>query len=210
MNINSNELKSQLLNRIQQEAASGNMNEVSRLSSLVTRLQKVMVSESEIQVELLKLREQIVPPVSAQPIPFPKEVDESARKGRRPVSCLEITLDWRANGHAMESEVIKDPIAAESLVQLVRRLSQVFGNRVFEVGATMNQGRRAFISANPERDYVNPTNGDHYSFHNIPGTSYSIFTNTSTEQKAEDVRTLLTKLGMPPQSFVIKIVPRAA
>lgn len=218
MKLKLESLQASILRKISDAAQEGKIDEITRLSALATRTKELAVAHGRLEEDvraisiLVSEADENGAAVAKQSVTPHQDVllsMASARRGRREVSCIEVIIDWSKNGQPYGIETIRTPFASESLVQLIRRLYEVYGQRAVEVASGIQVNRGPMISQNPDRDYANQSNGEKYSFHLIPGTRYSVLTHSSTDQKVNDVQHLLRELSLVPGSYSVKKVTRS-
>lgn len=66
------------------------------------------------------------------------------------------------------------------------------------------------VSEHPDTDpnFINQVNGVPYAYKPIPGTKLFLLTNTSTQEKKEDLELFLTFAGVPLSAFEVEVIDK--
>ena len=111
---------------------------------------------------------------------------------------LRVIIHWSVLGVSGPDESISEPKAALTHAVFVSRLIAKFGRDMSDKLQRIAVARFYPLSANPAQDFINQNTGDTYSYKPVPGTLLSVFTNTSTNEKRQDILSLCSRLGFPP------------
>ena len=115
---------------------------------------------------------------------------------------LKIEINWSVLGFSDPDEIICEPKAALTHAKFVRRLLEQFGGEMRDKLQRIPVARSYPLSANPEKDFFNHSGGKSYSYKPVSGSLF-LFTNTSTQEKLNDIHTLCQRLGFAPGSVVV-------
>ena len=111
---------------------------------------------------------------------------------------LSVMVRWSLLGIDSPDETIcEEKSAALTHAAFIGRLIAKFGPEMSEKLQQMRVARRYMLSADPETDFVNPKTGETFSYKPVPGTALSVFTNSTTEEKRDNILALCTNLGFP-------------
>jgi hypothetical protein len=213
MKADISQLQAEILQLLSRAVADSRIDEITRLSSMVSRTKDLAVAADRIFTEVQNIRTQLLPMAAKAATPPNGHSIKPAKaeplwEGRRDVSTLEVRINWSANGQPYGTETIREHFASETLMKLMQRLTAVLGVKALDVASKLIVNRGPFVSRNPEVDYRNKATGALYFSHEIPGTEYRVLTHSATDQKVEDVKQLLQQLGMVPGSYSVKKIPR--
>ena len=111
---------------------------------------------------------------------------------------LRVIIHWLVLGICAPDETICEPKAGATHAAFLGRLIEVFGQDMIDKLQKTPVARRYPLSAEPERDFINPKAQKPFAYKPVPGSSLAVFTNSSTPEKAADIRDLCEKLGFPP------------
>jgi hypothetical protein len=131
-----------------------------------------------------------------------------AEQTKEPQTRLRITINWRAAGQNRPDQVIDDPQAATSLVTYIKTLVEIFGPSVLPRLQEIRVLKNALVSQSPQRDFINPKQGEPYSHHRIGNTGWFVNTNTSTEHKKEQIDEIRKLLRLPLGAVHVEIVKK--
>lgn len=120
-----------------------------------------------------------------------------------------ITIHWRLAGHDLEDETIDEGKGADTLAHYLERLVAVLGGDILPVIQRIRMGGSGLVSQSPHSDFVNPATGELYGFKNIGGTTWFVKTQSSTNQKDEQIHQIKTLLGLPSQAIETDIIASA-
>jgi hypothetical protein len=133
-----------------------------------------------------------------------------AEQSKEPQTRLRITINWHATGHERQDQLIDEPQAAASLATYIKTLVEVFGPSVLPRIQEIRVLKNALVSEWPQRDFMNPKQGEPYSHHPIGSTGWFVNTNTSTEHKAEQISEIRKLLRLPLGAVHVEIVKKQA
>ena len=131
-----------------------------------------------------------------------------AEQTKEPQTRLRITINWRAAGQNRPEQVIDAPQAAASLVIYINMLVEVFGPSVLPRLQEIRVLKNVLVSQSPQRDFMNPKQGETYSHHRIGNTGWFVNTNTSTDHKKEQIDEIRKLLGLSFGSVRVEIVKK--
>lgn len=208
MNLEILPLQEKILKRLSIAATEGKIDEVTRLSAMAAKTKELQTAAERIQADLARMQQAM-----ADPAPKPTEPDlddliEGLTAGRSANSTVEVTIDWSKNGQPFGVEKISENLGSATMAKLMERLTKVLGNRVLDVASKIRVSRGPMISKDPQREYWNTSGKKPYGHRPINGTGYSVLTGTETQQKVDDVTTLLRALSLVPGSYTVKKVTR--
>jgi len=149
-------------------------------------------------------------PLSNEAMPPSYSFTRSRAPQKQEQTRLKVTVRWSALGKALSDEILMDRFAnitqAELLGKLVLHLGQTVLHQLKEFSKT--QGGRMHISENPKRDpnFINQANDTVYAHKPIPGTNLFLLTNTSTEEKKEDLDLFLNFARLPREAVSVEII----
>ena len=134
---------------------------------------------------------------------LPLEEDGGALRGR---SKLRIRVYWSRLGKALPDEEIYEKKATTTIAAFVGRLIRVFGESMAERLCRVPVSRCYPLSANPAVDFLNPAQGEPFAHASVPGsTGLYVFTNTSNQEKRDDLRRLVRLLDFPAGSVEVEL-----
>jgi hypothetical protein len=131
-----------------------------------------------------------------------------AEQTKEPQTRLRITINWRVAGQNRSEQIIDAPQAAASMVTYIKTLVEVFGPGVLPRLQAIRVLKNALVSQSPQRDFMNPKQGEPYSHHRIGNTGWFVNTNTSTDHKKEQIDEIRKLLGLPLGAVRIEIVKK--
>ncbi len=208
MNLEIIPLQEEILKRLSIAATEGKFEEIARLSAMVAKTKELQTAAERIQVDLTTMQTAMVDP---QPKILDAELDEilEGLGGRRSANTtIEVTIDWSKNGQPFGVEAISENLGSATMAKVMERLTKVLGSRVLEIASKIRVKRGPMISKDPQRDYWNATGRKPYGHRPINGTGYFVLTGTESQQKVDDVTTLLRSLSLVPGSFTVKKITR--
>ena len=111
---------------------------------------------------------------------------------------LRVIIHWSILGvRTTPDESICEPTDALTHATFVGRLIAQFGPDMNAKLQRIAVARSYPLSANPDRDFINPKTKETYAYKPVPGTLLSVFTNTSNGDKHRDILALCERLGFP-------------
>ncbi|MCX6838046.1 MAG: hypothetical protein NTX35_09580 [Verrucomicrobia bacterium] len=131
-----------------------------------------------------------------------------AEQTKEPQTRLRISINWRAANQNRTEQIIDAPQAAASLVTYIKTLVEVFGSGVLPRLQAIRVLKNALVSQSPQRDFMNPKQGEPYSHHRIGNTGWFVNTNTSTDHKKDQIDEIRKLLGLPLGSVRVEIVKK--
>jgi hypothetical protein len=134
----------------------------------------------------------------------PRERNDAGRRGR---SRLRIRVHWSQMDKAGNDEEFCESDAAETVLRFVERLIRVFGNEMAEK-LTRIQVIRYPLSDNPTVAFLNARQGKAHAHTLVPGTAgLYLCTISSNLEKRERILLMVDRLGLPPGSVEIEVIP---
>jgi hypothetical protein len=127
----------------------------------------------------------------------PDPPEEPNTPGPNTHGNLRVIIHWSVLGISAPDESICEPKAGATHAAFLGRLIAEFGQGISEKLQWIPVARRYLLSENPEQDFVNRKTGKAFGYKPVPGTSLSVFTNSSTSEKRDDILALCTSLGLP-------------
>ena len=108
----------------------------------------------------------------------------------------------------MPDEEICKTKATTTMAEFLGRLIRVFGEPMANRPARIRFVRGKYLlSTNPAVDSLNPRKGKPFGHKQIPpDTEFYVFTNTETEEKRDDLRSLVQLLEFPPDGDEISLI----
>lgn len=131
-----------------------------------------------------------------------------AEQTKEPQTRLRISINWRVAGQNRTEQIIDAPQAAASMVTYIKTLVEVFGPGVLPRLQAIRVLKNTLVSQSPERDFMNPKQGEPYSHHRIGNTGWFVNTNTSTDHKKEQIDEIRKLLGLPLGAVRVEIVKK--
>ena len=187
----------QLLKKIEDAARTGQVDEIERLTGILTRAKDVArrkeaaLREERTLAELMQSRNgSVAPSFSASP--------GSIRRGARGGLVVEVTLPKEGRIRIEEST------GAETLTALVQRLVGEFGPEVLLKLQGIRTARGPLVSKQPKIDFLNPRRNQVYASHRVPESEHHVITHSSTAEKVEHIHRVFRALGIQPQSYRIE------
>ncbi len=118
---------------------------------------------------------------------------------------LRVVIHCSMLGENDHDEIIQERKDALTHAKFIGRLIEVFGPTMSEKlqQIPVARGNSFSLTANPERDFINPAQGTIFSHKLVPGTSLYLFTNTDKGRKAKDIINLASRLGFPDGSIEV-------
>jgi len=118
---------------------------------------------------------------------------------------LRVVIHWSLLGQNEnnDTEIIQEETDGSTHAKLIERLIEVFGPTLSEKlqQIPVARGDAFSLSANPERDFINPRRGTIYGHKPVLGTHLFLFTHTDKDRKVRDILQLVRRLGFPPGSI---------
>ena len=121
-----------------------------------------------------------------------KTPSASTKKGK--ATILRVTLDWSASGRAGGQEVIKEQMAVSTFVKTLAKIAKQVGNDEFSQLRELRVNRGMLLSPKPTR------------YHKREVAGYHVLTCNSTSEKAEILRKVIEKLGIPEGFLGVEVV----
>lgn len=115
---------------------------------------------------------------------------------------MSVVIRWDLVGKGAP-ESIRAATAAATLVRVIQRLHLVYGAGTLEKIEKFRVSRGPLVSRNPGQDFLNHSTMETYGNHQISGTEYFVLTHSSTDQKIQDLKELVTYLKLPSPLFEI-------
>ena len=131
-----------------------------------------------------------------------------AEQTKEPQTRLRITIDWRVAGQNRSEQIIDAPQAAASMVSYIETLVEVFGPSILPRLQEIRVLKNVLVSQSPQRDFMNPKQGEPYSHHRIGNTGWFVNTNTSTGHKKEQIDEIRRLLRLPHGAVHVEIVKK--
>ncbi|MDR0534710.1 MAG: hypothetical protein LBH01_12235 [Verrucomicrobiales bacterium] len=200
--MNLEQLERLLLTKITDAAQQADLDRIKRLSSLSSELKEI----KELQINLISRVDHLASSVQDEalqlaPVYTPTSIDYPLEKG------IIITIHWEKLGIKKHSEVINERLDSKTLAYFYQRLREELGLEVLEKASRFRVSRGLIISTNPNTDYAYQDKAGHskvYANHKINGTAYHVLTNTTSDQKINDLKNLIRFLSLPFGSIEIK------
>lgn len=118
---------------------------------------------------------------------------------------LNIIIHWSLLEKALPDEEVCEENSAATVVKFVEKLilhcGKYIENRLTEVPVI----RRYPLSRNPSVDFLNSKTGQAYPHALISGTELYICTQSSNNEKVEDLKKLILALDFPPESIEVSL-----
>lgn len=125
---------------------------------------------------------------------------------RAPASRLRIVVHWsRVFGELCPDQVFAGRNGGENQARFIGSLISQFPH-LAERLKVMPVSRAHPLSDNPKRDFVNQTTQEVFPHRLVPDTQLYLFTNTSNEEKRNDILNLVERLGIDG-SVEVTIIP---
>lgn len=190
---------------------------VTRLSTLLTRLQLLQKRATELEGEILEIESTIkglngkTAPQKVAPLaPQSGHADEDSEDfGRAGPQTLRIEIDWKANGKTHEKEIILLPKAGDAVVKFLSRVIEELGQDALQKLSRVKINRGLLLSKTPATDFLNQAQGKVYAHKRLRGTDYYVLTHSQTSQKMDDINRICRVLGFVPGSVQVRTVSRA-
>ena len=120
-------------------------------------------------------------------------------------SPLVVEIDFPALGLKRDVEVISEPRASDTMRKVLESLVSAMGPDVLKKVATMRDGRRPLVSANPDRDFRVGDSDKTYQHQPIGKTGFFVLTNTDSLQKVKDLKEVAGTLGLSSSQFRVRV-----
>jgi hypothetical protein len=117
---------------------------------------------------------------------------------------IRLILDWNKLGIKFPIETIDERIDSKTLAAFFTSIDRKLGKESLEKLTHLQIRRGPFLSKNPQADYFNSSTGTIYGHNKVDGTSYYVLTNTSHNEKVEDLGRLATYLNWPQEFMTIE------
>ncbi len=190
---------------------------VTRLSTLLTRLQLLQKRATELDGEISEIESTIKGLNGKTTLQNVAEIaprliradDDSDDFGRAGPQTLRIEIDWKANGRTHEKELILLPKAGDGVVKFLSRVVEEFGQDALQKLSRVKINRGLLLSKTPGTDFLNQAQGKVYAHKRLRGTDYYVLTHSQTTQKMDDINRICRVLGFVPGSVQVRTVSRA-
>ena len=153
---------------MQRHLSKSEFESVTRLSTLLARLQLLQKRAFELDGEITEI-ESTVKGLSgmnatqriAEIAPVVGHSNgDSPSEGRVRPQTLRIEIDWRANGKDREREIIFGPKAADCMTKFFRRVVDEFGEDALQKLRRIQVNRGPLLSEKPQTDFLNQAQGN--------------------------------------------------
>lgn len=118
----------------------------------------------------------------------------SPSTGRAKATILKVTLDWSAVGKTGGQETIEDPKAVSTFVKTLAKIAKQVGNEKFPKLGELRVNRGMLLS--PHRT----------NYHRKEVAGSYVLDYNSTNEKAEILRKVVEKLGIPRKFLCVEVV----
>ena len=115
--------------------------------------------------------------------------------GRSGKTRIKVSIQWDIGGKKLPTEVIEEVTAAGTLAKVIERLTNVYGQSVLDRLSTLKVGRGPLVTRKPNREY---------QYKRVMG--YFVLTHSSTPEKCEIMRKLLSHLSLPAELFKVETI----
>lgn len=122
-------------------------------------------------------------------------------------SKIRIQVRWSLLDKASPDEGFGTSDSGETMANFLGALIRAFGDSMAELLSRLPVSRNHPLSTNPRMDFLNPVQGKPYAHKLVPGTGLYVFTNTSNQEKRDNIRELVKQLGFPAESVEVSIIP---
>lgn len=119
-------------------------------------------------------------------------------------SPLVVEIDFPALGFTRGAEVISEPRPSDTIRKVMEALVSAMGPDALKKIATMRDGRRPLVSANPDRDFRVGDSDKTYQHQPIGTTGFFVLTNTDSPQKVKDLKEVAGTLGFSSSQFRVR------
>jgi hypothetical protein len=188
----------QLLKKIELAARGGEIDEVTRLSTVLNQAKelakrkKAVVEDEKRLQKLLSLRNGASLRADS-PATF-----QRTQHGPRGGLIVEFALPKQGRIR------LEERTAAATLTTLLRHLVDEFGSAILPKLRGIRTARGPLVSSQPKVDFLNPRRNQVYASHRIAGTEYDVITHSSTAEKVEHVQRVFRAVGIEPHSYRIE------
>lgn len=190
---------------------------VTRLSTVLNRVQLLQKRATELDGELSEIETTIkgvngkaMPQTVADMLPKVAHTGEDSEEfGRAEPQTLRIEVDWKANGKTHEKEIIFLPKAGDSMVKFLSRVVEEFGQDALQKLRRIRINRGPLLSKTPATDFLNQAQGKLYGHKRLRGTDDFVLTHSQTSQKVDDVNRICRVLGLVPGSVQVRAMSRS-
>lgn len=197
-------LRDEVFNRIEEAARSGNIDQITQLSSISLRIKKALDTYDFLESEYHNLSCQLGKKNTDKPVKDGNSsFDLGYLKTKSPKTILSVQIDWDANDKPYGVDVFCETKTTTTMVRLMERIYSILGDRVLEIGSRERVSRGPLLSNSPEKDYANQTKGGIYQHSPIGDTGYYVLTHSDTDQKVKNIMGFLSRLGLVPGSFSV-------
>lgn len=129
----------------------------------------------------------------------------TAARAARTKICIRVK--WSRLGKLLSDEVCDTNNSAQTMANFLGSLIREFGSAMLDRLSRIAVSRGHPLSRIPDVEFHNPADGTVYCHKLVPGTNVYVLTNSSTEEKHDDIRRLVAELGFHPESVEVSIVP---
>jgi hypothetical protein len=120
---------------------------------------------------------------------------------------IRIRVKWSLLGKPLSDKVFDTNNSAQTMASFLGSLIREFGPAMLERLTRIAVSRGHPLSRIPDVEFHNPADGTVYCHKLVPETNLYLLTNSSTEEKHDDIRRLVAELGFHPESIEVSIVP---
>jgi hypothetical protein len=201
---------------MQRHLSKSDFESVTRLSTLLSRLQLLQKRAAELDGEISEIESTIkglngktTSQKVAEIAPLVTHTDDHSEDfGRAGPQTLRIEIDWKANGKTHEKELIILPKAGDGVVKFLSRVVEEFGQDALQKLSRVKINRGLLLSKTPATDFLNQAQGKVYAHKRLRGTDYYVLTHSQTSQKMDDINRICRVLGFVPGSVQVRTVSR--
>lgn len=120
---------------------------------------------------------------------------ETTPTGKAGRSRIKVKILWSIAGKSLPTEIIEESTAAETLARVIERLTKIYGQNVLDQLSTLKVNRGTLVTRKPNRKYQH---------RRVMG--YFVLTHSSTPEKQEIMRKILSHLSLPLGLFEVETI----
>jgi hypothetical protein len=147
-------------------------------------------------------------PASHTPTPDPRP---NAPVPREPRTRLKVLVHWAQivpNRTDKKDEVFSALHAGATMARFLGALIEQLGDATAQRLTRIPVSRTHPLSTTPKRDFAYGSAGKAYPSYPVPKTNLFLCTQSSTQEKCEDIHRLVSELRLPPKSVEVSIVKK--
>lgn len=174
MNGQIEKIEAQII-KVMQTASSANADKIKVFANHLSELSKIKGRYLSLESELEILRTNVFSCKSAS----------QSEAGGDLRGDLYVSINWAALGSSAPNEVICERKGSDTLLKVITRINEELGNSALLKLCVLKVNRGPLVTRDPQTVYSYAGGKKHYQSQIIPGTTFSVLTQNSTDEKVD-------------------------